>query len=80
MRQKSRIFLTLFLALILLSANLLAQQSQRRRMRVRADDGAPKVGDVAPLFKLKLLDGKKEVDLNELVGKKPIILIFGSYT
>jgi len=80
MRQKSTIFFTLFLMIIFLSANLLGQQSQKRGRRMMADDGAPKVGDMAPLFKLKLLNSKKEVDIKEFIGKKPLILIFGSYT
>ena len=48
--------------------------------RPNQDDGAPKVGDIAPTFKLKTLDGAGEVDLTPLIGKRPIILIFGSYT
>jgi len=49
-----------------------------------ADDGAPKVGDVAPLFKLDLkfndFDNEKSIDLNKQVGDQPVVLIFGSYT
>lgn len=44
------------------------------------NDGAPKVGDVAPLFALKTLDGDQLVDLKQRVGKRPVALIFGSYT
>ncbi len=43
-------------------------------------DNAPKVGDLAPNFKLKSRDGKSEVDLASFRGKKPVMLIFGSYT
>ena len=39
-----------------------------------------KVGDMAPIFKLKSLDGKSETDLASFKGKKPVILIFGSYS
>ena len=49
----------------------------QRRMR---DDKAPKLGEVAPAFKLKSLDGKSEVALASFQDKKPVILIFGSYT
>jgi len=38
------------------------------------------IGDEAPTFKLKSLDGKKETDLKEFRCKKPVVLIFGSYT
>jgi len=41
----------------------------------------PKVGAEAPDFKLKTLaDAKKEVKLSDFKGKKPVVLIFGSYT
>lgn len=49
-------------------------------------EGAPKAGEVAPLFKLKSLDGKDEVDLASFSSlatadaKRPVVLIFGSYT
>ena len=39
-----------------------------------------KVGEVAPTFKLKSLDGKSETNLASFKGKKPVVLIFGSYT
>ncbi len=47
------------------------------RMR---NDGAPKVGEDAPPLKLKTLEGKKQVDLASFAGKKPVVLLFGSYT
>ncbi len=71
------------------------EQKQRRRSRLNplrgrlhdrmremmmSDDGAPKVGDPAPVFKLKSLDGKRETDLASFKGKRPVILFFGSYT
>ena len=39
-----------------------------------------KVGDVAPDFSLPLLKGKGEARLSEYREKKPVVLIFGSYT
>lgn len=69
-------------ALLMLASAGIAQdgkQAERRRGGGR-DDGALKVGDVAPLFTLKSLDGKKETDLKGFRGKKPVILFFGSYT
>jgi len=39
-----------------------------------------RVGDVAPDFTLKTLDGKKTVTLSRFQGKKPVLLVFGSYT
>ncbi len=54
-------------------------RSQRRReglIRARA----PKAGAMAPAFTLKTVDGKKEERLSSYKGKKPVALIFGSYT
>ena len=63
-------------------------QDQQGKMQMsanmNADDGAPKVGDVAPLFKLDLRfndrNNEKSIDLHSLAGKQPIVLLFGSYT
>ncbi len=53
----------------------------RRARRSQPDDSAQlKVGDVAPTFKLKSIDGKEETDLAAFKGKEPIVLFFGSYT
>ena len=47
--------------------------------RNRVDNGL-KVGEVAPLFELKSLDGTTETKLADFRGKKPVVLFFGSYT
>jgi hypothetical protein len=39
-----------------------------------------KVGDDAPDFTLPTLDGQTEVRLSSFRGKKPVVLIFASYT
>jgi hypothetical protein len=45
-----------------------------------ADEG-PKVGDPAPAFALKTVDGSKTVALADVQqAKKPVVLIFGSFT
>jgi peroxiredoxin len=41
---------------------------------------APKVGEMAPGFTLKSLDGKEETNLEQFREKTPVILFFGSYT
>ncbi len=43
------------------------------------NDEAPDVGENAPNFTLKNLNGK-EVSLNSLIGEKPIVLQLGSHT
>ncbi len=55
-----------------------AKKKQRKGKSKRGK--APRVGDVAPTFELKMLDGKKQVDLKSFQGKRPVILFFGSYT
>ena len=42
-------------------------------------EGDLKVGDVAPAFELKQLNGEKSVKLADL-NDKPVVLIFGSCT
>ena len=39
-----------------------------------------KVGDAAPDFTLADPNGKSEVTLSSFKGKKPVVMIFGSYT
>ena len=48
--------------------------------RARPADGAPKVGVVAPEIHLSYKDGKSKAKLSSFKGKKPVALIFGSYT
>jgi peroxiredoxin len=55
-----------------------AKKKQRKGKPGRGK--APRVGDMAPTFKLKMLDGKKRVALKSFRGKRPVILFFGSYT
>lgn len=50
------------------------------RGRGRSDANRLLVGEKAPDFKLKSLDGKSQTHLNAIRSKKPVILFFGSYT
>ncbi len=40
----------------------------------------PAVGEKAPHFDLSSHDGTRRIALNELVGEKPIVLVFGNFT
>jgi len=40
----------------------------------------PNVGQEAPDFTLRTLDGEGTVTLSQFRGKKPVVLVFGSYT
>lgn len=55
------------------------QRPNRRKGDLRMADTL-RVGDAAPDFKLKTRDGSREVTLSSFKGKRPVVLIFGSYT
>lgn len=44
------------------------------------DAQAPKVGDVAPDFELFDVTGVHRIKLSDFKGKKPVALMFGSFT
>ncbi len=70
-------------ALLLVGTSLAVAQDRRGRGRGRGrPDAKPslKVGQTAPTFELKSLDGKSATDLASFKGKRPVILFFGSYT
>ena len=48
--------------------------------QTKADATAPKVGELAPDFELKDPEGATSVRLADFRGKRPVALIFGSYT
>lgn len=66
-------------ALLFAAAGEASAQQGRDRGRVLPDN-APKVGDAAPDFTLETLDGTSEVTLSGFQDKRPVCLIFGSYT
>ena len=45
-----------------------------------AEKHAPKPGDIAPDFELPELDGETTIRLSDYRGKRPVALVFGSYT
>lgn len=66
---------TLFFALILAAA-IFAQTGLRAAPKEEAG-AMPKVGDLAPDFKLQYFDGQlKEVSLSEYRGQKQVVLAF----
>jgi len=56
-----------------------APELSDRSQRFRNNTG-PKVGEIAPPFKLKSFDNQSETELASFRGKIPVVLIFGSYT
>ncbi len=41
---------------------------------------APKVGDKAPNFELRDIQGENPIRLSDFQGQMPVVLIFGSFT
>jgi len=68
------------LAAVFLAVSLCVPCLAQRTKRDRPREGSLKVGDTAPDFNLKRLHGKGRVKLSDFKGKKPVVLIFGSYT
>ncbi|NND49025.1 MAG: hypothetical protein HKN60_02100 [Rhizobiales bacterium] len=71
---------------ISISPGITAEKFDEMQAFFRAREaGVPKPGDLAPDFKLDLLDRHRKrtgetVDLSSHRGKRPVALIFGSYT
>jgi hypothetical protein len=57
------------------------RQGRKGKARQAMEASDPlKVGDTAPDFNLKTADGKRAVRLSSFQGKRPVVLVFGSYT
>ena len=54
--------------------------AKRRSAADRPREGALQPGDEAPNFKLKKLHADEEIELSSFRGKRPVVLVFGSYT
>lgn len=78
MRTWLRVLLFWLAAGALLAAT--ATPMNRAEAMKRRNREATRPGDPAPDFALQTLDGKQTVRLSEFRGKKPVVLIFGSYT
>ena len=44
------------------------------------DANAPRAGEMAPDFTLYDIEGQNSVTLSDFRGKKPVALVFGSFT
>ena len=69
---------------LVLGADLLIHSKEWRDEEVawqnRLDPKSPKVGDLAPDFELQDPEGNVRVRLSDFRGKRPVALVFGSYT
>ena len=75
--KNPQLLLTAVLSAVLVVS--LPAAEARRRGDLRMPDTL-KVGDAAPDFKLRTVDGTGEVQLSSYRGKRPVVLVFGSYT
>ena len=46
----------------------------------KINEKAPNAGEIAPDFTLYDVEGKNSVTLSDFRGKKPVALVFGSFT
>ncbi len=92
----NRVFMVILMGVVLAIAPMRAsaqetdksESAKKRRadaikskaIRARDANEGLKVGEKAPTFVLKSLDGKQETDLAKVIQEKPMILIFGSYS
>jgi hypothetical protein len=77
--MKTSIGIVLTIALLAVSTVLGQQSGGRHGGDLRMPDTL-RVGDVAPDFKLRTKDGSREVQLSSFKGKRPVVLVFGSFT
>jgi hypothetical protein len=55
-------------------------RKQATSWQMKYDHQAPKVGDLAPDFELLDSAGENRVRLSDFRGRKPVALVFGSFT
>jgi hypothetical protein len=69
---------------IALSAELVLHMQEWRteelEWQLSQDPMSPKVGDLAPDFELQDPEGVAQIRLSDFRGKRPVALVFGSYT
>ncbi len=78
--EKITLIVALSSVLIMMVGRSIVKQEDSEGGRETNDEKQLEVGDMAPTFKLKSIDGKEETDLEKFRDKKPVILFFGSYT
>ncbi len=67
---------------LLLFAPLAAAENRNEELswQLKSDLQSPKVGDLAPDFELQDPQGESRERLSDYRGKRPVALVFGSYT
>ncbi|MCX6897606.1 MAG: redoxin domain-containing protein [Verrucomicrobia bacterium] len=78
--MKTTTHLLLTLAMVMAISAAIAQNRPGRHSGDMRMPDTLRVGDAAPDFKLKTKDGGREVQLSSFKGKRPVVLVFGSFT
>jgi hypothetical protein len=63
-----------------LIVNAASWRNEELDWQLATDPRAPKVGELAPDFELQNPDGQVQIRLSDFRGKRPVALVFGSYT
>lgn len=61
-------------------ARMMQARKAARAWQMQFDALAPKPGDVAPDFELRDVNGENPVRLSGFRERRPVALVFGSYT
>jgi ferric-dicitrate binding protein FerR (iron transport regulator) len=72
--------LTILVTIHMIGTAWAAEPTSRAAATMPATGSAAQPGQVAPDFTLKTLDGKSEVTLSSFKDRRPVVLVFGSYT
>ena len=59
---------------------ILRYRNEHMDVQKELDAKAPRAGDMAPDFTLTDVSGMRTVTLSDFRGKKPVALVFGSFT
>ena len=59
---------------------ILAYRKKEMKIQKTLDAEAPRTGDLAPDFTLFDISGENSITLSNFRGKKPVALVFGSFT
>lgn len=78
--KSSVLLIGLWLTICLPLKSVEAQRTKPPRPTQRSQKEPLRVGEMAPVFVLKSLDGESTTDLAAFREQKPVVLIFGSYT
>lgn len=72
--------MTIFSELVNDARSIIQIRKKLMKRQRDLDRNAPRAGDIAPDFTLHDITGAEAITLSDYRGKKPVALIFGSFT